>query len=123
MKYIYSLYDAKTGELAYKGKAGQLVADGVFSRSDDLSRLWAKQHLKGIRPRKWKVEREEIRPVAKKIAPPGGTTRKVWVYRMTDADGRWCAKAPRWSWWKKAFLSGQRTHRMPTEPGTISAWA
>ena len=46
MKYIYSLYDAKTGELAYKGKAGQLVADGVFSRSDDLSRLWAKQHLK-----------------------------------------------------------------------------
>lgn len=41
MKYIYSLYDAKTGELAYKGKAGQLVADGVFSRSDDLSRLWA----------------------------------------------------------------------------------
>lgn len=88
MKYLYSVYDAKTGELAYKGKAGQLVADGVFSRSDDLSRLWAKQHLKGIRPRKWKVEREEIRPVAKKIAPPGGTTRKVWVYRMTDADGR-----------------------------------
>ena len=88
MKYIYSLYDAKTGELAYKGKAGQLVADGVFSRSDDVSRLWAKQHMKGIRARKWKVEREEIRPVAKKIAPPGGTTRKVWVYRMTDADGR-----------------------------------
>ena len=77
MKYIYSLYDAKTGELAYKGKAGQLVADGIFSRSDDVSRLWAKQHLKGIRARKWKVEREEIRPVAKKIAPPGGTTRKV----------------------------------------------
>ena len=88
MKYLYSVYDAKTGELAYKGKAGQLVADGVFSRSDDVSRLWAKQHLKGIRARKWKVEREEIRPVAKKIAPPGGTTRKVWVYRMTDADGR-----------------------------------
>ena len=33
MKYIYSLYDAKTGERAYKCKAGQLVADGVFSRS------------------------------------------------------------------------------------------
>ena len=55
MKYIYSLYDAKTGELAYKGKAGQLVAAGVFSRSDDVCRLWAKQHLKGIRARKWKV--------------------------------------------------------------------
>lgn len=30
MKYLYSVYDAKTGELAYKGKAGQLVAAGVF---------------------------------------------------------------------------------------------
>ena len=43
MKYLYSVYDAKTGELAYKGKAGQLVADGVFSRSDDVSRLWQKR--------------------------------------------------------------------------------
>ena len=75
MKYLYSVYDAKTGELAYKGKAGQLVADGVFTRGDDVSRLWAKQHLKGIRARKWKVEREEIRPVAKKIAPPVATAK------------------------------------------------
>lgn len=60
MRYLYTLYDAKTGELAHKGTPAQLIADGVFNSSEEAARAWGRQHLNGIAPRKWRVEREKV---------------------------------------------------------------
>lgn len=89
MKYIYSLYDVKTGELVHKGTPGELVKAGVYNTSEEVSRRWGKQHMLGIAPRKWRIEREEAPVMHRKRSPsPDGPTRMVWVYRMYDAAGQ-----------------------------------
>lgn len=49
----------------------------------------------------------------KKIAPPGGTTRKVWVYRMTDADGRVVCEGTAVELVEKAFYPGRGRTECP----------
>ena len=88
MRYLYTLYDAKTGELAHKGTPAQLIADGVFNSSEEAARAWGRQHLNGISPRKWRVEREALQPKKRPAGKTGGQKRKVWFYRMYGEDGQ-----------------------------------
>ena len=89
MRYLYTLYDAKTGELAHKGTPAQLITEGVFNSSEEAARAWGRQHLNGISPRKWRVEREALQPKKRRAGrKPGGQKRKVWFYRMYGAAGQ-----------------------------------
>lgn len=95
MKYIYSLYDAKTGTLAHKGRPWELVAAGVFTRTDEAARGYEKQKKRGIKPRKWRIEREEDRPKprAKPEARPKNTQkRRVWEYSLYGMGGELLAR-------------------------------
>ena len=88
MRYLYTLYDAKTGEPMHKGTPAQLIAEGVFNSSEEAARAWGRQHLNGIQPRKWRVEREALQPKKDRRKKAGGQRRKVWLYRMYGEDGQ-----------------------------------
>lgn len=89
MRYLYTLYDAKTGELMHKGTPAQLVKAGVFNSSEEAARAWGRQHLNSIAPRKWRVEREVLlQPKKRPAGKTGGQKRKVWFYRMYGEAGK-----------------------------------
>ena len=88
MMYIYSLYDARTGELVHEGTPGELVAAGVYRERDEASRSWTRQHLKGAVPAKWRIERRQKMPQKKRDPDkkPGVQTRQIWEYSLYDAQ-------------------------------------
>ena len=91
VKYIYSLYDVKTGALAHRGRPQELVEAGVFTQADEAARCYGKQKKRGIRPRKWRVEREaeKPKPRAKPEARPKNTQkRRVWEYSLYGMGGK-----------------------------------
>ena len=88
MRYLYTLYDAKTGEPMHKGTPAQLIAEGVFNSSEEAARAWGRQHLNSSAPRKWRVEREALQPKKKPKEKTGGQKRKVWFYRMYGEAGQ-----------------------------------
>lgn len=58
-RYIYSIYDAKSGALVAKGDAAKLVGLGLFRDAGVLSTSYHKNR-ECKRPRKYRIEREKV---------------------------------------------------------------
>lgn len=74
-RYIYSLYDAKTGELLHRGTPTELVEAGLFPDRDRICSDY--HHQKRTKnPYKWKIQREEVKPKAEKAKPAAARPAK-----------------------------------------------
>lgn len=58
-KYIYTVYDAKTGEYVAKGTAAQLAGKGIFKDAGSVSTCYM-SNRKTDKPRHWRMEREAL---------------------------------------------------------------
>lgn len=58
-KYIYTVYDAKTGEFVAKGTAAQLAGKGFFKDAGSVSTCYM-SNRKTDKPRRWRMEREAL---------------------------------------------------------------
>ena len=58
-KYIYTVYDAKTGEYVAKGTAAQLAGKGIFKDAGSVSTCYM-SNRKTDKPRRWRMERETL---------------------------------------------------------------
>lgn len=62
-KYIYTVYDAKTGEYVAKGTAAQLAGKGIFKDAGSVSTCYL-SNRKTDKPRRWRMERVEVGPLS-----------------------------------------------------------
>lgn len=62
-KYIYTVYDAKTGEYVAKGTAAQLAGKGIFKDAGSVSTCYM-SNRKTDKPRRWRMERVEVGPLS-----------------------------------------------------------
>ncbi len=89
-RYIYTLYDAKTGDLLGSGTPQQLVEQGWYNKAESVYSGYNHQKKRNNQPRKWRLERRalpEKEPKHRAGRRPGSQSREVWYYRMFDADG------------------------------------
>ena len=66
-KYIYTVYDAKTGEYVAKGTAAQLAGKGIFKDAGSVSTCYL-SNRKTDKPRRWRMERVEVGPLSAREA-------------------------------------------------------
>lgn len=66
--YIYSLYDAATDKLIYKGTPTQLMEAGLYKSIGAPNAAWRSQ-INGAKPRRWRVEREAMEPLKQQKKP------------------------------------------------------
>ena len=66
-KYIYTVYDAKTGECVAKGTAAQLAGKGIFKDAGSVSTCYL-SNRKTDKPRRWRMERVEVGPLSAREA-------------------------------------------------------
>lgn len=66
-KYIYTVYDAKTGEYVAKGTAAQLAGKGIFKDAGSVSTCYL-SNRKTDKPRRWRMERVEVSPLSAREA-------------------------------------------------------
>ena len=66
-KYIYTVYDAKTGEYVAKGTAAQLAGKGIFKDAGSVSTCYL-SNRKTDKPRRWRMERAEVGPLSAREA-------------------------------------------------------
>lgn len=88
-RYIYSLYDAKTGCLLGSGTPQQLAAQGWYNKAESVYSAYNHQKRRNNKPKKWRLERKALpkKEVRKKPEHgPGSQSREVWFYSMFDAD-------------------------------------
>lgn len=91
-RYIYSLYDAKTGCLLGSGTPQQLTAQGWYKKAESVYSAYNHQKKRNNKPRKWRLERrplpkKEKEPECRAHRTPGSQSREVWFYCMFDAAG------------------------------------
>lgn len=86
-KYIYTVYDAKTGEYIAKGTAAQLAGKGIFRDAGTVSTSY-RSCQKTDKPRRWKMEREELGQETPKPMPENTQRRRVYLYKAWAADGK-----------------------------------
>ena len=88
-KYIYTVYDAKTGDFVAKGTAAQLAGKGLFKDAGTVSTSY-RSCQKTDKPRRWRMEREEAAAPMPKPAPTAENTqqRRVYWYRAWNAAGK-----------------------------------
>lgn len=83
-KYIYTVYDAKTGEYVAKGTAAQLAGKGIFKDAGSVSTCYL-SNRKTDKPRRWRMEREEApRLGVDEPQDAGAPQRRVYIYRVWD---------------------------------------
>ena len=89
-RYIYTLYDAKTGELLGSGTPQQLAAQGWYNKAESVYSAYNHQKKRNNKPKKWRLERKALPKKETRKKPercPGSQSREVWFYCMFDADG------------------------------------
>ena len=69
-KYIYTVYDAKTGEYVAKGTAAQLAGKGIFKDAGSVSTCYL-SNRKTDKPRRWRMERVEVGPLSAQSGAAG----------------------------------------------------
>lgn len=83
-KYIYTVYDAKTGEFVAKGTAAQLAGKGFFKDAGSVSTCYL-SNQKTEKPRRWRMERVEAPRLGADEPQDAGTPqRRVYIYRVWD---------------------------------------
>lgn len=83
-KYIYTVYDAKTGECVAKGTAAQLAGKGFFKDAGSVSTCYL-SNQKTEKPRRWRMERVEAPRLGADEPQDAGTPqRRVYIYRVWD---------------------------------------
>lgn len=83
--YLYTLYDAKTGEYVAHGTAGQLAGRGYFPSVNAVAASW-RSVQKTDKPRHWRMEREKLEP-GKQEPKPNIQMRRVYIYTVYNAGG------------------------------------
>lgn len=90
-KYIYTVYDAKTGEYVAKGTAGQLAGKGIFKDAGSVSTCYL-SNRKTDKPRRWRMERVEVGPLSAQLPQRGNGDdchqRRVYIYTVWDMAGK-----------------------------------
>ncbi len=87
-KYIYTVYDAKTGEYVAKGTAAQLAGKGIFKDAGSVSTCYL-SNRKTEKPRRWRMERVEApRRGADEPQKAGTPQRRVYIYTVWDMAGK-----------------------------------
>lgn len=87
-KYIYTVYDAKTGDFVAKGTAAQLAGKGLFKDAGTVSTCY-RSNRKTDKPRRWRMERAEAGAPMPELVPTADNTqqRRVYWYRAWNAAG------------------------------------
>lgn len=87
-KYIYTVYDAKTGDFVAKGTAAQLAGKGLFKDAGTVSTCY-RSNRKTDKPRRWRMERAEAAAPMPEPVPTADNTqqRRVYWYRAWNAAG------------------------------------
>lgn len=87
-KYIYTVYDAKTGDFVAKGTAAQLAGKGLFKDAGTVSTCY-RSCQKTDKPRRWRIERAEAAAPMPEPVPTADNTqqRRVYWYRAWNAAG------------------------------------
>ena len=87
-KYIYTVYDAKTGDFVAKGTAAQLAGKGLFKDAGTVSTCY-RSCQKTDKPRRWRMERAEAAAPMPEPVPTADNTqqRRVYWYRAWNAAG------------------------------------
>ena len=87
-KYIYTVYDAKTGDFVAKGTAAQLAGTGLFKDAGTVSTCY-RSCQKTDKPRRWRMERAEAAAPMPEPVPTADNTqqRRVYWYRAWNAAG------------------------------------
>ena len=86
-RYIYSLYDLKTGALLHRGTPKELVEMGLYTREDSVSNGYNKQKRSTSgKLRRWRMEREAVprKPGEEQAA----SQKTVWKYKLYGEDGQ-----------------------------------
>lgn len=90
-KYIYTVYDAKTGEYVAKGTAAQLAGKGIFKDAGSVSTCYL-SNRKTDKPRRWRMERVEVDPLSAQLPQRGNGDdchqRRVYIYTVWDMAGK-----------------------------------
>lgn len=90
-KYIYTVYDAKTGEYVAKGTAAQLAGKGIFKDAGSVSTCYL-SNRKTDKPRRWRMERVEVGPLSAQLPQRGNGDdchqRRVYIYTVWDMAGK-----------------------------------
>ena len=90
-KYIYTVYDAKTGEYVAKGTAAQLAGKGIFKDAGSVSTCYL-SNRKPDKPRRWRMERVEVGPLSAQLPQRGNgddcRQRRVYIYTVWDMAGK-----------------------------------
>ena len=113
-RYIYSIYDAKSGALVAKGDAAKLVGLGLFRDAGVLSTSYHKNR-ECKRPRKYRIEREKVVKTFV-MTTPQKALRSMYIYSCYDARDCWAAARPG-SWWRAGCLAA----RPASTPATTRA--
>lgn len=87
-KYIYTVYDAKTGDFVAKGTAAQLAGKGLFKDAGTVSTCY-RSSRKTDKPRRWRMERAEAAAPMPEPVPTADNAkqRRVYWYRAWNAAG------------------------------------
>lgn len=87
-KYIYTVYDAKTGDFVAKRTAAQLAGKGLFKDAGTVSTCY-RSCQKTDKPRRWRMERAEAAAPMPEPVPTADNTqqRRVYWYRAWNAAG------------------------------------
>ena len=88
-RYIYSIYDAKSGALVAKGDAAKLVGLGLFRDAGVLSTSYHKNR-ECKRPRKYRIEREKV------MTTPQKALRSMYIYSCYDARDKLLGRGTAW---------------------------
>ena len=87
-KYIYTVYDAKTGDFVAKGTAAQLAGKGLFKDAGTVSTCY-RSSRKTDQPRRWRMERAEAAAPMPEPVPTADNAqqRRVYWYRAWNSAG------------------------------------
>lgn len=116
-KYIYTVYDAKTGEYVAKGTAAQLAGKGIFKDAGSVSTCYL-SNRKTDKPRRWRMERVEVSPLSAQSGDAGAACSAPEVGALLRGTPQSALQtAPRWG----AVKNGRRQDKWQVEKrGNIS---
>lgn len=93
-RYIYSIYDAKSGALVAKGDAAKLVGLGLFRDAGVLSTSYRKNR-ECKKPRKYRIEREKVVKTFV-MTTPQKALRSMYIYSCYDARDKLLGRGTAW---------------------------
>lgn len=113
-KYIYTVYDAKTGEYVAKGTAAQLAGKGIFKDAGSVSTCYM-SNRKTDKPRRWRMERVEVGPLSAQLPQRGNGDdchqRRVYIYTVWDMAGKLLGEGTAQELAEQGVFGGESTVR------------